>query len=523
MVKAMHTKILRSCRICFIPKFSPSLLLAWYPVSSNSIRKSTLSHPITLLVQRAQEHFLHPKVIHSHSITTGLIKDTFAASRIIEFCFKSKPVDAQYARQIFNSIDQPDVYTWNMMIIGLAECESPQSGIDHFYQMLLRKVVPTDYTFALVVKASIICKNDHGLGLKVHGQMLKHGVEELLIIKNSLIKMYCNMGCLEEAQLLFEKSLCLDLISWNSMISVYGKHGNVQSARGLFDKMPERSLVSWSAMIDGYVRSGDYSEALQLFNGMQGSGVRPDVVTLVSVLKACANLGALDQGRQVHLYIKQSKMLKDVNVILGTALVDMYAKCGCINEALEVFQGFQERDIILWNSMISGLALNGHGEEAVKHFWRMRELGMIPNGSTFVSVLSACSHAGLVHEGQEIFYSMKKDYGIDPQLEHYGCLSDLLGRAGLVEEALEILSNMPMEPKASNWGALLAACKSHNNTEVGERVGKHLIELEPREGKRYILFFNLYAGDERWNDALEMRKMMEEKGIKKENGCSFIQ
>ncbi|KAG9439483.1 hypothetical protein H6P81_019648 [Aristolochia fimbriata] len=521
--KAMHARTLRSfSRICFFPKFSPSLSLALYSVSSNFIRKPNLNHPILRLAQHAQEQLLHPKILHSHVITTGLMKDTFTASRIVEFCFKFKPVDAQYARQIFNSIDQPDVYTWNIMIIGLAESESPQSGVDHFFQMLYRKTKPTDYTFALVVKACIICKNDLAMGFKVHGQMLKHGVEDLLIIKNSLIKMYCGMGCLEGAQLLFGKSMNLDLISWNSMISAYGKHGDVKSARSIFDKMPERSLVSWSAMIDGYVRRGDYSEALQLFDGLQGSGLKPDVVTLVSVLKASANLGALDQGRHIHFYIEENKHLKEVNVILGTALVDMYAKCGCIKEALDVFHGCNERDVILWNSMISGLALNGNGKEAVELFRRMRSQGMIPNESTFVSVLSACTHAGLVHEGKRIFLSMK-DYGIDPQLEHYGCLSDLLGRVGLLEEALEVLTNMPMEPKASQWGALLTACKNHNNTEVGERVGKRLIEMEPHEGKRYVQFFNLYAGVQRWSDAMEMRNRMEEKGIKKENGCSFIQ
>ncbi|OVA08798.1 Pentatricopeptide repeat [Macleaya cordata] len=480
--------------------------------------------------------------LHAYSITTGLIREAFTASRIIQLCFKFKikttttsPQQRHYGRIIFGSIDCPDVYTWNSTIIGLAEQESPESGISHYFQMLQRGVPPDSYTFAFLIKVCIIMlsrrpcnqyKADELVCREIHGQVLKHGFEELLVIRNSLINMYCNMGCLSESRVLFETSSVLDLISWNSMISGYGKHRDVSAARELFDEMPERNLVSWSAIIDGYVRSGGFSEALSLFNQMQGSGIKPDVIILVSVLKACANLGALDLGRWVHMYIDKSKLLgreRSRNLVLETALVDMYAKCGCIIVALELFNEMPDKDVILWNAMIGGLAMHGHGRDALHLFSRMMSYGTIPNDTTFVTVLSACAHAGMVTEGVDIFQSMKQKYRLEPKVEHYGCFADLLGRAGLVTEAEKVLENMPMKPQASQLGALMAACRTHNNIEVGERVGNRLISLEPHDGGRYVLLSNMYAAAGRWEDARNIRKQMEQNGAKKETGCSFME
>ncbi|XP_043688952.1 pentatricopeptide repeat-containing protein At5g66520-like [Telopea speciosissima] len=483
------------------------------------MRKSILS-----LLEASFNRSIDLKALHGHTITSGLIRDPFVASRLVEFCFKSGRGDPQYARVIFHSLDLPDVYTWNAMIIGHAERDSPKSGVSYYFQMLARRVPPDNYTFALVVKACMMgsCE-DNELGRKIHGQILKQGMEDLVVVRNSLMNMYCKMGQLEVACLLFDESLNLDLVSWNSMISAYGKHGNVEAARELFDKMPQRTLVSWSAMIDGYVKSGSFVEALRLFSEMQALGVKPDVVTLVTVLKACANLGALDQGRWVHLYIDRNKLGWERNVVLGTALVDMYAKCGCIDVAFELFDGIHIKDAILWNAMIGGLAMHGHGWEALEIFSRMRRHGMMLNETTFLTVISACAHSGMAAEGVEIFESMKREYGIEPKVEHYGCLADLLGRAGLVHEAEEVLCNMPMEPLASQWGALMAACRTHNNVEVGERVGKRLILMEPLDGGRYVLLSNIYAAAGRWEDARKTRRAMEDIGAKKETGCSFIE
>ncbi|XP_010272332.1 PREDICTED: pentatricopeptide repeat-containing protein At5g56310-like [Nelumbo nucifera] len=491
---------------------------------SNFGGKVSSDHPILPLLETAHKEGLDVRTLHAYVITSGLIRDTFAASRVVEWCFKSCRDDPHYVRVIFDSLHRPDVYTWNAMIRGHAECGSPETAISYYFRMLSRRVPPNNYTFALVVKACILCREEDPwpVGRKIHGQVLKHGIENLLVVRNSLINMYCNMGCLVGARLLFDESLVLDLISWNTMISSYGKHGDVEAARELFEKMPERSLVSWSALIDGYVRSGGSTEALRLFNEMQAVGIKPDVVTVVSVLKACADLGALDQGRWIHLYIDKNNLLRERNVVLVTALVDMYAKCGCIDVASELFDGSHDKDVILWNAMMGGLAMHGHGGEALQIFSRMQRHGIMPNETTFLTVLSACAHTGMVAKGIEMFQSMK-EYGIEPKIEHYGCLADLLGRAGLVREAEEVLRNMPMEPQASHWGALMAACKTHNNVEVGEHVGKRLISLEPLDGGRYVMLSNIYASTGRWEDARETRRDMEERGAKKETGCSFLE
>ncbi|OAY80996.1 Pentatricopeptide repeat-containing protein [Ananas comosus] len=414
------------------------------------------------------------------------------------------------------------------MIAAHASRRSPERALALYFRMRAGPAHPDALTFALLVKACILgpLGDPRGefaaFGGVVHGQVIKCGVEDLLVVKNSLLKMYSDLGLLESTRQLFEISSVLDLISWNTLISAYGKNGDLGSAREMFDRMPERNLVSWSAMIDGYVTNSEFSEALRLFSVMQGEKVRPDVVTLVSVLKACSQLGALDQGRWIHLYVDRNGIARNGNVVLETALVDMYCKCGCIDEASKVFDSVRNGDVVLWNAMIGGLAMHGHGERALNLLRRMKEKKLSPNESTFIGVLSACSHAGRVKEGKEIFESMK-EFGVSPQREHYGCLADLLCRAGLVEEAEEVLHQMPMEPHAAQWGALLSSCRTYNKLEVGERVGKRMISLEPFDGGRYVMLANIYAANGRWEDVKEVRRAMEERGVKKETGCSSVE
>lgn len=411
------------------------------------------------------------------------------------------------------------------MIAGHAGHGLPDSAVAFYFCMRASRAPPNTYTFALLVKACIHGGNAGkliGLGKEVHGQILKCGVEDVIVVKNSLLNMYCAMDHLAEARLLFDKSWHLDLISWNTLISAYGKNGDVVTARELFERMPERSLVSWSAMIDGYVRNGDFSVALKLFDDMEDERMKPDVVTLASVLKACAQLGALDQGRWIHQYIDSNGLAREGNVILETALVDMYCKCGCIDEASKVFDTVRSGDVVSWNAMIGGLAMHGHGQRALELFGRMKERGIIPNESTFIGALCACTHAGMVDDGKKIFESMR-EYGVEPQREHYGCLADLLGRAGQVEEAEQVLLSMPMEPQASQWGALMSACRMHSKIEVGERVGKHLISLEPHDGGRYVLMANMYSVNGQWDKARGMRRAMEEMAAMKATGYSFME
>ncbi|KAL5731574.1 hypothetical protein ACHQM5_004288 [Ranunculus cassubicifolius] len=490
--------------------------------------QNLLDHPILPLLQHVHNQKLDFRILHAHTITSGMFQDPFTCSRLVEFCFKSKSskyTHPDYAQLLFQSIHYPDLYTWNAIIFGHINHDSPLTSITYYLQMLQRGVSPNNYTFGLVLKACIKLNSADKnvvdameLGRMMHCQILKNGAEDFLVIRNSLMNMYCNMGCLVEARLLFDHSLSLDLISWNCLISAYGRCGDVEDARKLFDEMPERNLVSWGAMIDGYVMNCRFSEALALFNYMQDSGLQPDAMTLVCVLKASGNLGALDQGKLIHLFIDENKFPWQRNVLLGTALIDMYAKCGCVDVAMDLFNAIHDKDVVLWNAMISGLAMHGHGDDALELFSEMKRHGTVANSATFVTVLSACAHSGMVERGIEIFKSI-----MEPGIEHYGCLADILGRAGRVYEAEKILLNMPMEPQASQWGALMAACRTYNNNEVGERVGKRLIKLEPQDGGRYVVLANMYAAAGRWDDARVIRREMDHRGAKKETGCSIIE
>ncbi|KAI0503477.1 hypothetical protein KFK09_014411 [Dendrobium nobile] len=520
----MQTPLLSPKRISF-HRFNLTFSIFFSSSSSYPLSKLQFILQNSGLLLHQFQHLHDLRILHCNFITSGLIHDTFAASRFIQFLLRSSTADLHYASAIFNSLRHPDVFTWNNVIAAHIELGSLDSAVTLYFSMRSSGSMPNLYTFALLVKACRKYRDADSVkqGMKVHGQVMKNGAMDFLVVKNSFLSMYCDMRMLNDARLLFDESCDLDLISWNAIVSGYGKSGDVKTARYLFDEMPERNLVSWSAMIDGYVRSGDCVEALRLFNRLQCEGIRPDVITLVTILKACGCSGAIRQGWWIHLYIERNKLGGNGNnIILCTALVDMYCRCGCIDAAFDVFNRVLNKDIVLWNAMIGGLAMHGHGHQALELFGRMMEAGMVPSESTYIGVMCACTHAGMVDEGIEIFESMKA-HGVEPQKEHYGCLADLMGRAGRICKAEEVLLNMPMEPQAEQWGALMSACRMHNEFDIGVRVGKHLIELEPHDAGRYVMLANLYANAGRWKEAMAVRREMEERGMKKEAGCSLIE
>lgn len=295
----------------------------------------------------------------------------------------------------------------------------------------------------------------------------------------------------------------------------------MDTARRLFDLMDCRDVVAWSAMISGYSQASRCREALDLFHEMQKANIDPNEITMVSILSSCAVLGALETGKWVHFFIKKKRM--KLTVTLGTALMDFYAKCGSVESSIEVFGKMPVKNVLSWTVLIQGLASNGQGKRALEYFYLMLEKNVEPNDVTFIGVLSACSHAGLVDEGRDLFVSMSRDFGIEPRIEHYGCMVDILGRAGLIEEAFQFIKNMPIQPNAVIWRTLLASCKVHKNVEIGEESLKQLIILEPTHSGDYILLSNIYASVGRWEDALKVRGEMKEKGIKKTPGCSLIE
>nr|GLL39389.1 pentatricopeptide repeat-containing protein At5g66520-like [Ipomoea trifida] len=355
--------------------------------------------------------------------------------------------------------------------------------------MLLNSVMPNNFTFPPLIRCCCIA-NAIGEGKQVHGHVIKFGFGSDGFSQNNLIHMYVNFNCLEEA-------------------------------RRVFDRLPEKNSVCWNAMIASYVKNDCFYEAFALFQRMRAKGVTIDKFVAASILSACTGLGALKQGEWIHDYIKKSDIYVDPK--LATTIIDMYCKCGCLDKAFDFFNGLPVKGISSWNCMIGGFAMHGKGEAAIKLLKEMEREKVVPDYITFVNVLSACSHSGLIEEGKYYFNYMTKTYGIEAGMEHYGCLVDMLGRAGLLEEARVVIEEMPISPDVGVLGALLGACRIHNNLDLGEDIGKKVIELEPHNSGRYVLLANLYANAGRWEDVAKVRKLMNDRGVKKPPGYSMVE
>lgn len=394
-----------------------------------------------------------------------------------------------YARKVFDESPQRDLVSWTTLIQGYVKMGYAREGVEAFFDMCDAKMRPDEMTLVIVLSA---CSKlgDLSLGRKISRYIDDNGVNPDVFIGNALVNMYLECG-------------------------------DDELARGVFDGMPVRNVVSWNSMISGLAHQGKYKEALDVFQEMQRTGLEPDDVTLVGVLNSCANLGVLELGKWVHAYVDRNQT--EADGYIGNALVDMYAKCGSIDRAFRVFQGMKRRDVYSYTAMIVGLAMHGEVDVALDIFTEMTRMGIQPDEVTFVGVLAACSHGGLVAEGQKYFRDMSTVYKLRPQTEHYGCMVDLLGRAGLIGEAVEFVNNMPIEPDAFVWGALLGACRIHGKVELAEAVMEKLLKVEPERDGAYVLMSNIYSSANKWRDAVQLRRTMKEKKMKKTPGCSSIE
>ncbi|KAE8690459.1 Pentatricopeptide repeat-containing protein [Hibiscus syriacus] len=442
-------------------------------------------------------------------------------------------------------------FSYNSLLRAYANSLTPQNVLFLFCQMLQGPVFPDKYTFTFALKA---CAGYGGVeeGRQIHGQALKLGIGFDVFVANTLINLYGKSGCFGVARNLLDRMTNRDVISWNALLSAYIEKGSISSARRFFDEMeqrnveswnfmisgylsyglleeakiifdtmPAKDVVSWNAMITGYAHASCFGEVLKFFEDMQREEVRPDSCTLVDVLSACAHLGALGQGEWIHGYIDKNGI--GTNGFIATALVDMYSKCGNIKRALNVFRNASKKDISTCNSIIVGLGMHGFGENALDAFLEMLVEGFEPNGVTFIAVLSACSRSGLLNEGHKMFQLMVDDYGIEPTIEHYGCMVDLLGRFGLLEEALELVETRSLQEAHVLWESLLSACKNHGNLEMAEDVARKLLEFNPQDSTCYVQLSNAHAALKRWDDVSNVRLKMKALKINKEPGCSMIE
>lgn len=359
-------------------------------------------------------------------------------------------------------------------------------------------------------------------GAQLHGRVLKLGLQADPFIMNTIVYMYLNSGFCSEARKIFcVDNLDFDVVTWNSMIMGLAKNGEIDESRRLFDRMPSRSTVSWNSMISAYVRNMKLVDALDLFNQMQEKRIKPNEFTMVSLLNTSAQLGSLKQGEWIHEYIKKNNM--ELNSIMITAIIDMYCKCGSTEKALEFFENSPSKGLSSWNSMILGLATNGREYEAIYLFSQLEFSNLKPDDVTFIGVLTACSHAGLVDKAKMYFTLMSKKYDIMPSIKHYNCMIGALGGVGLLEEAVELIRIMPPEPDAIIWTSLLSSCRKHGHIEMAQWVSQKMIELDPNESSSYVLMSNMFAGLGQFEEALGRRCLLKEKRIEKETGCSSIE
>ncbi|OMO78085.1 hypothetical protein COLO4_24857 [Corchorus olitorius] len=428
--------------------------------------------------------------------------------------------ELELAYKVFEESSVRDLVSWNSLINGYVRSGRAKEAIGVYRKMQEEEVEPDEVTMIGVV-SSCAQLEDLKLGREFHKYIEEHGVNLTIRLANALMDMYIKCGNLEGAQRIFDNMEEKTIVSCTTMVVGYARLGHLDAARKLFDEMPEKDVFPWNAIIGGYVQAKRGKEALVLFHGMQADGIKPDEVTMIHCLSACSQLGALDVGIWIHHYIKKHKIC--LNVALGTALVDMYVKCGNITRALQVFHDMPSRNSLTWTSIIGGLALHGNAHDALSYFSEMLDVGLRPDEVTFLGVLSACCHGGLVEEGRKYFTQMTSKFGISPQLKHYSCMVDLLGRAGLLDEAEELIKSMPIEPDAVVWGALFFACRMHENFLMGERAAVKLLELDPHDSGIYVLLANMYGDANMWEEARKVRKMMSDRGVDKTPGCSSIE
>ncbi|KAI9195895.1 hypothetical protein LWI28_019164 [Acer negundo] len=476
-----------------------------------------IPHLFTLLNQCSNIKHIHQT--HAFIIFTGLDHDNLILTRFIDSCSSLRFSD--YAFSVFtHHKPPPDIHLYNTMIKALSD--SPSKAITLFNNIQATGLRPNNYSFPFALKA-VVKLSAIEMGRQIHCQTIQTGLDLDLHVLTALIRMYASCARISDARKLFDglRNRIKHVTLWNAMVAAYAKVGDLNNALALFESMTERNVISWTALISGYAQMDLPNEAITIFRKMQLQNVKPDEIAMLAALSACSRLGALELGVWIHNYINKHGLY--TTVPLNNALIDMYAKSGKIGKALLVFENMKIKSVVTWTTMIAGLALHGLGREALDMFSRMEKARMKPNEITFIAILSACSHVGLVELGRYYFNIMKSRYEIEPRIEHYGCMIDLLSRAGYLQEAQQLLMKMPCEANAAIWGSLLAASNIYGDADLGECAMHHLIKLEPNNSGNYAILSNIYASLGRWKESGMLRKVMNDTGIKKMPGCSYVE
>ncbi|KAI0513491.1 hypothetical protein KFK09_009515 [Dendrobium nobile] len=433
-------------------------------------------------------------------------------------------ISLPYALSLFHFLPNSTSTLAHNLLIRLFLSVVPSSPLPaiHLFSRLRRLSLPPDlHSFPLALSASSRLRL-LPLGRAFHAQSLRFGFSSNLFVRNALISLYTSCSSLPDAENIFlDNNHAIDIVSYNALIHGYAKAGNLQNAQQLFNQMLQRDAISYGTMIVAYSHFGQHSDALQLFDQMQSDGFKPDNVALASALSSCAHMGQLNRGKAIHDYIRRNR--DELSVSLLTGLIDMYAKCGEINIALNLFNGSSSRNLFTWNSIIVGLAMHGYGTLSLDYFDKMRAARVKPDGITILGVLVACSHSGFVETARRMFCDMERVYGVRIELKHYGCMADLFGRAGMIEEVMEMIEEMPMKGDGYVWGSVLSSCQIHRgNVEVAEVAARKLLEIDPGDTGVYSIIARIYADARRWEDVQRIQRIMDAIKVKKNIGFSLV-
>ncbi|XP_017975619.1 PREDICTED: pentatricopeptide repeat-containing protein At3g02330 [Theobroma cacao] len=425
--------------------------------------------------------------VHALAVKSNFESNICVANAILDMYGKCGALAE--ACRVFHEMDRRDAISWNAIIAAHEQNGNEEETLSHFVSMLHSGMEPDEFTYGSVLKA---CSGQQTLnyGMEIHNRIIKSGMGLHSFVGSALVDMYSKCGMMEEAE-------------------------------KIHHRIEQQTMVCWNAIISGFSLQKESEEAQNFFSRMLEMGVKPDHFTYATVIDTCANLATVGLGKQIHAQIIKLELQSDVYIC--STLVDMYSKCGNMHDSKLMFEKATDRDFVTWNAMICGYAQHGLGEEALKVFEDMILENVTPNHATFVSVLRACAHIGLVEKGLHFFGLMSSDYGLAPHLEHYSCMVDIMGRAGQVSEALKLINDMPFEPDDVIWRTLLSICKIHRNVEVAEKVANSLLQLDPQDSSAYILLSNIYADAGMWDKVSDMRKIMRYNKLKKEPGCSWIE
>ncbi|XP_057846761.2 pentatricopeptide repeat-containing protein At2g13600 isoform X1 [Cryptomeria japonica] len=471
------------------------------------------------------------KIVHSHMIKAGHNQEVFAQNSLINMYAKCGSLTG--ACQVFDKMSDRNAFSWASMTAAYVQTRQFKEALKLFSAMQRSGIHPNEFVFSSVLKACS-CVEALEVGNQFFAYIIKIGCQSSSFVGNALIDLYGKCGRFKNARHLFDKMINRNLVSWNSMITGYARGGLYEEALEFFGYMKKEDLdwdcttlatvvgvcANLEAFELGYAQHGNAEKTLKLFPEMLSAGTKADEYTFSIVLSVCGALAALEHGKQLHNHSLKTGFLS--HILVGNALVDMYAKSGSIVKGRKAFDEMTQLDVVSWNSIIAGHAHHGYGKEAIQLFEQMQQANVVPNHITFVAVLSACCREGLVSEGR-FYFNYMTNHGIAPHMEHYTCMIGLLGRTGHLDKAEELINHMPFEPDFVAWRTLLGACRNHGNIRLGKHVADCIWKIKPQDPGTYVLLSNIYAEAGRWDHAADVRKLMKDRGVRKEPGVSWIE